>query len=268
MALTLNEAKFEHEFWLQVLGDHCRFIFDSLSPSEANAIATSTKLKSEFDRLLAQARSLDDVEKAMNVSKEAGQFVKELKNLKLFLLKRLLYQQIKIHLSPTFLNHMVNELEEYERILSYLVKNESPPVAHELHHHLLWLQDASGHAGAINDQLDGTEKSLKMESAQFNQNFDHLYLKAVELAGYLRTNDFNFPALKRMNKKAKLEIKAFQLFLDEILELDISAQMLGTFPVLMADHMFREECYYLTKLAEATKTTKPNCDPTSPRVES
>jgi len=39
--------------------------------------------------------------------------------------------------------------------------------------------------------------------------------------------------------------------------------MLSTFSALMADHMMREECYYLTKLAQSTNTAKPSCDPTS-----
>ena len=162
---------------------------------------------------------------------------------------------------------MVNELEEYDRILSYFKKNESPPISHELHHHLLWLRDASGHAGAIKDQLDATERLLRKESENFSKHFEHLYLKAVELVGYLRTNVLQFPALDRMNNEAKLEIEAFQMFLNEILELDISEQVLGTFPALMADHMFREECYYLMKLAKSTNIEIPNCNPASPRIE-
>ncbi|MBM7716607.1 hypothetical protein JOC94_003628 [Bacillus thermophilus] len=70
-----------------------------------------------------------------------------------------------------------------------------------------------------------------------------------------------------MNDESKLEIQAFQKFLNELLELNISAQVLGTFPALMADHMFREECYYLTKLAESTKEQCPECDPTKPRIK-
>lgn len=31
-------ALFEHRFWLQVLGDHARFIFDTLSPQETEEI--------------------------------------------------------------------------------------------------------------------------------------------------------------------------------------------------------------------------------------
>ncbi|WMJ18250.1 DUF2935 domain-containing protein [Geobacillus proteiniphilus] len=37
---------------------------------------------------------------------------------------------------------------------------------------------------------------------------------------------------------------------------------------LMADHMAREECYYLQKLAETTGEVKPTaCDLTKPRTE-
>ena len=66
-----------------------------------------------------------------------------------------------------------------------------------------------------------------------------------------------------MNKEAKLEVEAFQMFLKEILELDISAEVLGTFPALIASDIVREECYYLIKLAESTKSKKPSCDPTT-----
>ncbi|HEY4553521.1 MAG TPA: DUF2935 domain-containing protein, partial [Bacillaceae bacterium] len=198
---------------------------------------------------------------------QSAQAAAELKTFKLSILERQLYKRVTIHLSPTFINHMVNELEEYERILSYFLRNESPPVVHELHHHLLWLQDASGHAGAINDQLDATEKMLKQQSASFSRHFDHLYLKAVEFAGYVRTQQYQFPALRRLNRESALEIRAFQAFLEELLELEVSAEVLGTFPALMADHMFREECYYLAKLAEAGQLEAPECNPGKPRFE-
>lgn len=86
------------------------------------------------------------------------------------------------------------------------------------------------------------------------------------MAGYLRTNLSTFPALEKMNADVTLEIKLFQHFLLELEELELSAQALGTLSPLMADHMWREECYYLTKLAESTKTEKPNCDPAKPRL--
>ncbi len=92
---------------------------------------------------------------------------------------------------------------------------------------------------------------LKKKSDSFTKHFEQFYLKAIELTGYLRTNLQTFPALKKMNKDVKLEIQVFQTFLKEIEELEISSQMLSTFSTLMADHMMREEMYYLKKLEQS-----------------
>ncbi|MDH5159696.1 DUF2935 domain-containing protein [Heyndrickxia oleronia] len=267
MSSLLTNAKFEHTFWLQILGDHSRFILSSLSQNEKQSIQIALELKEAFDSFLQEARDLQSDEAAINLANNVEPYVMKLKNFKLDLIKRHLVSKISIHLSPSFLNHMVNELEEYERILGFLKIGEKPPIFHELHHHLLWLQDAYGHAGAINDEMDATEKRIKKSSAEFVKHFEQFYLKAVELTGYLRTQEESFPALKRFNSDVQIEMEMFQFFLNEIFELDLSDQLLGTFPVLMADHMFREECYYLTKLAESTNIKLPECDPTKPRYE-
>ena len=112
--------------------------------------------------------------------------------------------------------------------------------------------DAAGHAGAISSNLDQVEKRLKEKSDQYTKHFEDFYLKAVEMAGYLRTHLSSFPELKKMNVDVTLEMTLFKHFLHELEELELSAQALGTFSPLMADHMSREECYYLMKLAEST----------------
>lgn len=260
-----ESAKFEHTFWLQILGDHSRFILSSLSQNEHKMIEKAREFKEFFDKSLNKARELKNIEESIQLASEVEVYVQAIKSFKLDILKRHLVSKISIHLSPTFINHMVNELEEYERILKYLKKGDKPPIYHELHHHLLWLQDAYGHAGAINDEMDATETRLKKASEEFVKDFEEFYLKAVELAGYLRTGETNFPALKRFNSNVTLEMEMFQMFLKEIFEFDLSNEILGTFSALMADHMFREECYYLLKLAESTNTKIPNCNPAKPR---
>jgi hypothetical protein len=256
-------ARFEHGFWLQILGDHARFINDSLAESEKESIQKAKYFIQVFDRLLQSAKNLNPIELSQMAEKE----VKLLKDFKLTLIERLLVGKIKIHLSPTFINHMVNELEEYQRILSFLKDGKVPPVYHELHHHLVWLLDAAGHAGAINDNLDQVEKKLKKTTEEFVLTFEHFYLKAVEMAGYLRTKLATFPALKRFNKDVYLELELFKAFLREIEEMGLTKEMLGTLAPLMADHMAREECYYLMKLAQSSELPQPNCDPTKPRLK-
>lgn len=252
MVNYLESAAFEHQFWLSVLGDHSRFIYDSLYPSETEDISKAASFIHLFDQLLSQVSSLNE-SNAILFSNNVEELVKHLRTFKLSIIERQITGQMKIHLTPTFINHMVNELEEYLLILSFLKKGEVPPIFHELHHHLLWLVDASGHAGAINDRLDGVERRLKEKSGTFTEHFDQFYMKAVELTGYLRTNVQKFPALNRFNHDVEVEMGLFKTFLNELEEMELTAEVLGTFSASMADHMAREEQYYLIKLTESSK---------------
>jgi hypothetical protein len=247
---TINEtAVFEHSFWLEVLRDHAYFIEQSLGHKEKDEIEKATSFYKSFDELLRKVKNGED---NLRITRKAIKEANSFREYKLSLIRKHLTQDFIFHLSPTFVNHMVNELEEYLRILGHLEKNEMPPLYHELHHHLLWLLDAAGHAGAISDSADAVEKRIKKKSDSFTKDFEQFYIKAVELTGYLRTNLESFPALERMNKNVKIEIVLFQNFLKEIEELEIDHELLGTFSALMADHMMREENYYLTKLAQST----------------
>lgn len=49
--------------------------------------------------------------------------------------------------------------------------------------------------------------------------------------------------------------------------MDLSAETLDVISPLMPDHMAREECYYLIKLALTGAVPSPECDPTTPRVQ-
>ncbi|GAA0454259.1 DUF2935 domain-containing protein [Alkalibacillus silvisoli] len=262
----LDSAKFEHLFWLQVLGDHAIFIRDSLSPTEEEDIQIAEQLIERFNELIDRSRRLREGQ-VIPFTHEAAEATERMQSYKLSIITRQLVGDISIHLSPTFLNHMVNELQEYQHVMKYLSEGQSPPIFHELHHHLVWLLDASGHAGAINDELDAVENRLKEKSDDFKKHFDQFYIKAVELTGYLRTNVESFPALDRFNSDVEVELNLFRTFLSEIEEMELSKTVLSTFSELMADHMYREECYYLMKLAESSNTNMPDCDPTASRVD-
>jgi hypothetical protein len=188
--------------------------------------------------------------------------VKELREFKLHLIRRHLQGDIRIGFPPTFLNHMVNELEEYWRILKALCAGEAPPRYHALHHHLLWLPDASGHADSLASSLDMAEKKWLEQSKLFTRHFDAFYLKAIELAGYLRTRLTEFPALEYFHQEVEIEMLAFRKFLQEIEEMRLNHQALGVLSPVLPDHMLREECYYLTKLSTITPVQPPACDPT------
>lgn len=250
MSLFFESAVFEHRFWLRILGDHSRFIHDSLYPSEKEDIAKAAQFIQIFEQLLGSVETQNE-STMIPFTNQVENHVNQLKSFKLSIIRRHITGDMKIHLTPSFINHMVNELEEYQRIIGFVGAGKIPPIFHELHHHLLWLLDASGHAGAINDRLDGVERRLKEKSHTFTKHFEHFYLKAVELTGFLRTNVHKFPALTKFNKDVEIEMNLFKTFLHELEEMELNAESLGIFSALMADHMAREEQYYLMKLAQS-----------------
>ncbi|WCK54443.1 DUF2935 domain-containing protein [Aneurinibacillus sp. Ricciae_BoGa-3] len=263
-----DTALFEHRFWLQILGDHARFIQLTLAVKEQQEIAKAAYFIQIFDNLLSAARQLPADDQALDLlTRQAYAQACQLRAFKLHLLSRHLIGKIDIQLPPTFMNHMVNELDEYIRILSFLLNGQTPPACNPVYHHLLWLLDAVGHASTITCSVDIVENDIKEKSNKFIRNFEHLFEKAVEFAGYLRTNIDRFPALSRLNRQAELEMIVFLEFLNELEEMKLTDQLLGVLNPLMPDHMAREECYYLTKLSEVSEVEKPTCMPDKPRVE-
>lgn len=245
---------FEQTFWLPILRDHSQFILDSLSSREKQEVTRAKNFYKALNELILNENFLD-LESSYDIAKRLRKF-------KLHLLERLLTDQIAFHLSPTFINHMVNEVEEYLRILKCLLNKKIPSPCHPLHHHLLWLPDASGHADGLVKNFDGVEKNLIIKGNEFKEKFEDYYFKAVELAGYLRTKLKTFPALEHFHSEVELEIVLFQKFLEELEEMSLDKTMLGTLNPLMADHMYREECYYLTKLSQVSNIKQPSCTTT------
>ncbi|TJY44177.1 DUF2935 domain-containing protein [Cohnella pontilimi] len=262
-----NAVLYEHRFWLQIMGDHGRFILNALSPSEKGAIERAEAFIRIFDQLLGQARAAAAGSDLSALNREAMNQVTAFRAYKLDLLARLLVGKLKIMLTPTFLNHMVNELEEYARVLQAVLAGQPVPAFDPLHHDLLWLPDAAGHAGAIAADLDMVEKKLIHKSKDFEKHFNSFYLKAIEMGGYVRTNLTDFPAFRRFHREVGLEIRFFMAFLAELLDAEITAEVLGRISPLIPDHMMREECYYLSKLSASGLIADPRCDPTRTRVE-
>ncbi len=256
---------FEHQFWLQIMGDHARFIFFSLAPSETEHIRESQQFINAFDQLLQTARQPDSADTA-ELNRQAYDKTYAFRKFKLQLLSLTLHNKLKIHLSSTFFNHMLNELEEYLLTINNMQDGRSP-LFHPLHYNTLWLSDAVGHAAGVAANLDEVEKDFIELSGEFEKQFTDLYIKTLEANGYTRTTLNDFPALDRLNQQANVTTLRFKEFLEQVLRLRSDGTLLGTLMPLMADHMAREECYYLTKLSQSAENlTPPECDPAKPRV--
>jgi len=249
------------------MGDHSRFIFHSLSPTETQFIMIAQEFILQFDQFLETVKRQMSASEVNDFQRQVYDLVEKFREFKLQLLDLSIATDLKTHLTPSFINDMVNELEEYLLIMNH-IDNEKSIYFHPIHYHLLWLTDAVGHAASLAAEMDFVEKELVKKSLLFNKVFQDLNTKAIIMNGYLRTNQKNFPALERLNEQVALTIYDFMEFLENIRDQRIDGRVLGTLMPIMADHMAREECYYLWKLSEVSHSVrKPKCDPTRPRIE-
>lgn len=86
--------------------------------------------------------------------------------------------------------------------------------------------------------------------------------------GYTRTGTCDFNALKILNIHSAKIMTEFKKVLKELQEAVSEKKVLGRISPLILDHMYREECYYLTKLSMVSEVEAPECDPREPRIES
>jgi len=246
---------FENNFWLQIVGDHLRFFKSTLAIDERDTIETVVQNQQFADQLLELSRQNQDV------STQALKLALTVRQLKLNILNRQLTSNIKINLPPTFINHTINEIDEYIELLNYYQNTGQIISKHQNDYHLLWLPDAAGHADAVITTLDNTEKLTRKQFKKLKKEFEVFYLKAIEYTGYMRTGNTNFPAFINLNNNVDISITLFINMLHELEVNQLNKSILGTLLPLMADHMAREECYYLSKLG-----FNNTCDPTTPRI--
>lgn len=255
----VKSALFEHRFWLQILADHSRFLYMALSPNEDKAIKKADQFIRSFDQLLQIAEQPLSLKELNDLNHQAYYLSQNLRNFKLYIEKKKILGEINIDFTPTFINHLVNELEVYLRILGHLLQNKPLKLLNPVHYHLVWLLDSIEHAATIKSYLDFVESNLISKSGEFVRQFRDYYIKAVEMNGYMRTNLKQFPALHRFNEQTKREIILFHTFIKDLEELVDHKEVLGSLMPLMLNHMSREECYYLNKLAQSANLEIPDC---------
>jgi hypothetical protein len=265
LAQNNTSATRELRFWLQIMGDHARFIKNSLNPDQNNLVMIAGNFIELFDRLLEKAQQVSSVKEQLLT--ETTQTTLSLRDFKRELLAERLKNTAVTSLSPVFYNHMLNELEDFLRTLTDIQAGRQNTDG-ILGQHLLWSLDAAGHAASIGSDLDKAEYRLVELSQKFEQHFDQFYIKAVELTGYFRSCPPSAVlALEAYNFAMTKQMKEFMAFLEELKQGVIQQKILGRLLPLMPDHMYREECYYLFKIAESQPgLTVTDCDPARPRL--
>lgn len=265
MVIDMEPAVFQNRFWLKIMSDHMQFILTSISPKEKKEIDMAQSLFGMLEGLLMRSRESLADNQIKQLNQEAYPIVQNVRKFKLHLLKRQLNDHIELDLQPGVINRLISEAEEYLNILASLMKNGDFMIP-TIRLHLLWLMDASGHAGLIMDGINMSYRNLKLRSHDFERDFLILYARAAEIQGFIRTGLKKFPAFEQFNMDVEEALNSFAEFFVLIKSQLQSKRVLGTISTLWLDHMYREGCYYLTELSKVCKINAPVCDPTATEV--
>jgi hypothetical protein len=246
-----NKEGLEILFWIQIMRDHVRFIKDALQPDHPNQLLIAENLIAVWNRM--EQKMKDDQAVAPDLVDEILGAVLSFREYQRELLGATLRHERVTALPPTFYNHMLNELEEFLKVLSE-IQAGSGISSSVFGNHLIWVLDAAGHAAMIGSNLDKAEAMYREETKAFENVFDKMYLKTVELAGYYRSEpEAVQPVIQRFTSQITELMKEFISFLTELKTGIARHQILGNLSNLLPDHMIREENYYLQKIGAASE---------------
>ena len=232
--------------------DHTEFILTALSSREIEAINTAKFMQNGFNSIWNEAGSMMRVPEPKAVTgllNRSKAMVLSMIGFKRALLQRLLKCEIELNLTPTFVNHMINEATEFYRTLCTIQSNiPFNKTMENIRLHKIWMPDAAGHAANIAAELDAVETELVREAEDFRKIFDNLFIKANELGLMLERTGLENGALRYLNEEVHKAMGKFIVFLEKILRLRQQCKALGVLKPLVPDHMIREERYYLSRL--------------------
>jgi hypothetical protein len=249
----------EIEFWTHILRDHALFQYTSLSPKETETARTDQYFQGVFEQLHQEVLYADEEQSPTVIAEIISKnktAVTQFVQFKKMLMAELLKCNLEMSMTPTFLNHMINEAKEYYRVLC--MAEEAVEINRSLEMirlHTIWLPDASGHAKFIASQLDGIEGSNIDEAEDFLEEFDQLFKKARELHIMLDRTKLSDGIVSHFNADVAKVIDEFLSFLEMLktLRKDCRITASGTFSELIPDHMIREEQYYMYRISALLK---------------
>lgn len=243
----------ESVFWLGILRDHSQFMFMAFPSSEKTAAQTAKNYEKVFSDLQKQVTSrFSD-----KLAQETVGRVEEFRCFQQDVLNRQLRCGISFNLPPLILEHTIAEAREFLLILDEVIPERNAALQ-DMHEHLLWLWDFTGHTDIIMLQLDPTEEIILTKAREFKRLFMALFYKSYSYQRMIKPQPDLLSNLAHLNRQST---QTSQDFIDymALLKKDVEkCEVLGILPPLLLDHMIRETCYYIGKI----KTRCPG--PTDP----
>ncbi len=266
MAEAQSQIALDNRFWLQLMGDHARLVFKSLSPDEKQEIGEAQSFITRLDGLLEEARKNPEEKAQINLGGRAEKAAQDFRKYILHLLKRQITGDLAIDLNPATLSMIVNSAEIFIDVLNAYLKGRLPSF-NALILYSFWLQNIYIDSLNIQKDIGILYFEERQKAGEFADLFLKLYNTASIIDGLHRTGLSAFPAQDKFNDQVQGTMIAYAEYLVDLIKLIVNNQYIGSLSLLFVDSTYRQLCYFMTKLSEVSTVKPPVCDPTSPRME-
>ena len=229
-------------FWTYILAEHAMFQANAFSHKEESYIAKAEEFNQIFktyNGAIASKQSID----LHALENDTISFI----GFKKKIIANLLQHKVLINFSPSFINHMVNEADEFLSILRFGTcpdKTETPALYIKT-----WLADASGHASTMAAFIDLAETPTIKRANSFKNMFDKLSKKASEMnmiSENLKTN-VNLELLKEEVTETLNEFIQFCITTGKLLDKK-QIMSVGTLSSDITNHFINEHQYFMHKI--------------------
>ncbi len=254
-----NPNIFDNLFWLQSMADDARFILFALSHMETIEIEQTQLFINLFDSLFDRAGEKQSEDLLQKINRDAYNSVQDFRKFILRVLQRQIESPIIIYLHPAALNNMVNETEEFLRILAAYMQGTVPDTG-PVDLCLFWTLNLYWHAENIAPSIEITYKDVRDQSAEYAESLNRLFMRSLLVSGLKRTGLQEFPAAQQLCDDTEELMTLFSEFINELKTLVRQKKILGILAPLYIDHIGRDICYFLTKLSQISSVTPPKCE--------
>lgn len=156
---------------MQIFRDH--MIFFQLTLAEKEDVILNT-VNEVLSTIIAMSGII--VDEGINETNlgEINQIREEIREIKEEILRRQLENTIKINLPPTFVNHMINQLEEFDKVLYSISLIGQLPIlslSELFAEQYIWLVDTTRHTETIYNRLDLSEEKNIKNNPSSSENY-------------------------------------------------------------------------------------------------
>jgi hypothetical protein len=247
---------FDHYIiWFRIIRDHMSFIQKHIN--DAQITNTTTKFF-EMAETLRQSAMEKNPRTLNQLNENAIILVDNVKQFKTSLLDMHVRVSLPLLLPPTFISHMLNELEKFRFMIYGMKTNGKFPPIMSMNEHKLWILDIVGHLDGIYNNIDAVNKFIRKRVRKQKKLFMKLSNSVEEFNCYLKHGICSdFTALNQLNISVVAETILYLRLVNEVQELIKAKIVLGTIDEEMLLHMILEEMYYLSGLKESVNSFNP-----------